>query len=250
MTAVGSALAASKGRTASNPLAVLDGAAGLVTFWNSSFGVTQSGGRVSAWVDRKNSLTLTQPDFAFQPDWAGTAPKGQTGVRGVIARTAGMSCIGSSLFDVFDNADAYSFLMVRARTTTAANRPDWDFQPGLGGFFVQRLSSTNVISYRRQETGGLNTTNSAAVAEPTAAAVVTGVFTGTTISQWTNGTVRINAGANTRNIGAYSGGGVTLFLDGLGGIGDSTLWCLMIAAGQWTTVQRQSYEAAATSIWL
>ncbi len=239
------------GGSSADPLDVLDNAAGAFAFWHSSYGVTTSTGRVINWVDRISSISAEPGSGTTDaPDFSGAAPNGQTGITGVIARNSILAC-SDALFDAMDALKPSSFLMVRKRSAVSGiNKAEWRYDSGTGAYTAQRLDSTNRILYRRELASSANTAVVGSATEASTAVVVTGVYNGSVINEWSAGATRIVNSSNTRSMGAAVGSSMSMFYDFTIGAGDSTIWALLFSSVAWTAGQRAAYEAAANDIWI
>lgn len=240
-----------------HPLVILSAAAstgGVFYDFGDTTRITKDGSeRISSIFDRVSNDEAVQATDAQKPVWGATSPTGRRGATFAAASTRRLVGTTARLPDLLDGVTAYSCLWVATFSGFAAARAVW----GVGdsgsspNCIIDSANATTGLDNRARGDGSATTGNNGG-AHGTSIVVSSTVFTGAAYSSWLDGTASVSSAANTRSIavdtfvmgcrrlsGAYNAG-----MDGV-------IYALLVAPGiQWTTAQRQSYEAAARRYWV
>ena len=237
-----------------NALAVLMGAPGADVFYDGGYlaGLTKDGSENVSNLASRIGVHTVASSGGNRPVWGATSPSGARGIAFTAASSHRLVDPLTTLGGLYDDVQAYSWLWVgKIAAPTTAQRT---FSFGNAGSTTDIISSstvsgTGVDRFQRINAAGGLTTNDGS-AHSTAIVCHTGVFTGSAVSSWLNGTLSINAGANTRApacdqfmIGALrTAGAYTAHFGG-------EFYALILSRSQWTTTERQALERAAKTYW-
>lgn len=231
-------------------LATLLAAPGAVTIFLPERATPDGSNRVASLSAVVGTCTVAEATDAAKPTLTATSPTGRKGLTLAASSSQKLVESSSALAAIIDGAQPYSSLWVAKFAGFSATRTVW----GIG----TAASSANCVQEGAASTSGNDdrtrgdaaTTSNAGSAHSTSIECVSTVYNGSTYSSWINGTLSINAGANTRAptcdtfslgcrrlTGAYSA-----YMDG-------EIYCLIVSTSQWTTAERQALERAAKAYW-